>query len=99
MQASKCICGKIVVLNREICPNCGKSMTSMELRNDAEILTYTKLRIVPEGFNAPIFLVLVELEKGVKLLCECKDEKDLGIGKKGKVVIKNEKYYFVVNRK
>jgi uncharacterized OB-fold protein len=50
---------------------------------------------VPEGFNAPIFLVLVELEQGAKLLCECKNENDLEIGKKGKIVVENEKYYFV----
>jgi len=95
MQASTCICGKTVVLRREICPKCGKSMTSIELNNDAEILTYTTLYTVPEGFNAPIFLVLVELEKGVKLLCECKNKNNLEIGKKGKIVIENKRYYFV----
>ena len=99
MHASKCNCGKIVALNREICPNCGKSMTSIEFGNDAEILTYTTLYIVPEGFNAPIFLVLVGLEQGAKLLCECKNENDLNIGKKGKVVVEDNRYYFVGNRK
>ena len=94
MQASTCTCGKIVTLNRELCPYCGKSMTSIELRNDAVVLTYTTLYTVPEGFNAPIFLVLVELEQGAKLLCECKNEKDLEIGKKGKIVVENEKYFF-----
>ena len=95
MQASKCPCGKIFALNRELCPYCGKSMTSTELANDAEVLTYTTLYTVPEGFNAPIFLVLVELEQGAKLLCECKNKSDLEIGKNGKIVFENEKYYFV----
>ncbi len=95
MQASTCTCGKIVVLKRELCPNCGKLMTSIELGNNAVILTFTTLYTVPEGFNAPIFLVLVELEQGAKLLCECKNEKDLEIGKKGKIVVENEKYFFV----
>ena len=95
MQASNCKCGKIVALNRELCPYCGKTTTSIELRNDAVVLTYTTLYTVPEGFNAPIFLVLVELKHGVKLLCECKNKNDLKIGKKGKIVVENEKYYFV----
>ena len=99
MQASTCTCGKIVVLKRELCPNCGKSMTAIELGNDAVVLTYTTLYIVPEGFNAPIFLVLVELEQGAKLLCECKNENDLEIGRKGKIVVEHKKYYFVGNMK
>jgi uncharacterized OB-fold protein len=98
MKASICTCGKIVVLKREQCPNCGKSMTSTELKKDAQVLTYTTLYTVPEGFKAPIFLVLVELEKGAKLLCECKNESDLEIGKKGKIIFENEKYYFVGNQ-
>jgi uncharacterized OB-fold protein len=98
MQASKCNCGKIVPMDREICPNCGKPMTSIEFENDAEILTHTTLYTVPEGFEAPIFLVLVELEQGTKLLCECKNENDLKIGKKGKVIKKNNKYYFMSNK-
>ena len=99
MQASTCNCGKIVALNREQCPNCGKSMTSIEIGNDAMILTYTTLYTVPEGFKSPIFLVLVELEQDAKLLCECKNENDLEIGSKGKFVVENEKYYFVGNMK
>ena len=95
MQASTCTCEKKVVLKRKLCPHCGKSMTSIEIGDDAEVLTYTTLYTVPEGFNAPIFLVLIELEQGAKLLCECKKENDLEIGRKGKIVVKNEKYYFV----
>jgi len=97
MQASVCKCGKKVALEREICPHCGKSMASIKLENNAEILTYTTLYTVPEGFDAPIFLVLVELEQGVKLLCECKNESDLEIGKKGKIIVEKEKYFFVGN--
>jgi uncharacterized OB-fold protein len=97
MQGSTCTCGKIVALNREQCPNCGKSMIAIDLGNDAVVLTHTTLYTVPEGFNAPIFLVLVKLEQGAKLLCECKNENDLEIGRKGKIVVENEKYYFVGN--
>ena len=99
MQASTCTCGKIVALNRELCPNCGKSMTSIELGNDAVILTFTTLYTVPEGFYAPIFLVLVKLEQGAKLLCGCKNENDLEIGRKGKIVVEKEKYFFAGNIK
>ncbi len=98
MLASTCSCGKIVVLNRELCPNCGNSMTSFELGNDAVLLTHTTLYTVPEGFNAPIHLVLVKLGQGTKLLCRCKSKNDLEIGKKGKIVVEQEKYYFVGNK-
>jgi uncharacterized OB-fold protein len=98
MQASICTCGKIAVLKREQCPYCGKMMTSIKLGNDAMVISYTTVYTVPEGFNPPIFLVLVELEKGAKLLCECKNDSYLEIGKKGKIVFENEKYYFVENQ-
>jgi len=99
MQASTCSCGKTVILKRKLCPHCGKLMNSIELEDDAVVLTYTTLYTVPEGFKAPIFLVLAELKKGVKLLCGCKNENDLEIGRKGKIVIENEKYFFVGNPK
>jgi uncharacterized OB-fold protein len=99
MQASTCTCGKTFSLNRELCPSCGKPMTSIELKNDAVLLTYTTLHTVPEGFNAPIFLALVKLEQGAKLLCECKNEDDLEISRKGKIFFENKKYYFVGNEK
>jgi uncharacterized OB-fold protein len=99
MQGSTCTCGKKVALNRKICPNCGNLMIPIELGDNAVVLTHTTLYTVPEGFNSPIFLVLVELEQGTKLLCESKNEKDLEIGKKGKIVFKNEKYYFVGSNK
>jgi uncharacterized OB-fold protein len=99
MHVSTCTCKKIVAFNREICPNCGKSMTYIEIGNNAVVLTYTTLYTVPEGFKAPIFLVLVKLEKGAKLLCGSKNKNDLEIGKEGKIIIENEKYYFVSNKK
>ncbi len=95
MQASTCTCGKTVILKRGLCPHCGKLMTSIDLEDNAIVLTYTTVHTVPEGFNAPIFLVLVELKPGVKLLCECKNENDLEIGRKGKIIVENEKYFFV----
>ena len=99
MISSICKCGKIVALERNICPYCGKPMTFVKHGNGAEILTYTKLFTVPEGSNSPIFLTLVKLENGAKLLCECKCENDLEIGRNGKVIFENEKYYFVSNKK
>ena len=95
MLASTCTCGKIVVLKRELCPNCGNSMTPIEIENDAVLLSYTTIYTVPEGFKAPILLVLVETGQGTKLLCRCKSENDLEIGKKGKIVVEQDKYYFV----
>ena len=98
MQASTCTCGKTFALNRKLCPYCGRSLTSIELKDDGIVLTYTTLYTVPEGFDSPIFLTLVELEQGAKLLCECKNKNDLKIGKKGKIVVEHEKYYFVGNK-
>ena len=95
MQVSFCKCGKKVPLKRELCPYCGKKMTIAECGDDAVVLTYTTLYTVPEGFDAPIHLTLVELELGTKLLCVCKNENDLKIGKKGKIVFENDKYYFL----
>ena len=95
MKASICTCGKTVIFKRELCPHCGKLMTSFELENNAVVLTFTTVYTVPEGFKAPIFLVLVELEQGAKLLCRCKNKNDLEIGRKGKIVVENEKYFFV----
>ncbi len=98
MQVSSCKCGKKISFKREICPYCGKPMTLKEIGNNAEILTYTKLFIVPEGFDAPIFLTLVKLENGANLLCICKNENDLEIGKKGKIIFEDEKCYFLGNK-
>jgi uncharacterized OB-fold protein len=98
MISSICKCGKIVALDRKLCPYCGKTMSSVEHGNVAEVLTHTTLFTVPEGFNSPIFLTLVKLENDAKLLCECKNENDLEIGRKGKVIFENEKYYFVSNK-
>jgi uncharacterized OB-fold protein len=98
MQLSSCKCGKIVPLKREMCPHCGKQMTIIECGNDAKLLTYTTLYTVPEGFDSPINLTLVELERGAKLLCVCIDEDDLKIGKKGKIIFKNDRYYFSGNK-
>ena len=67
----------------------------MELAHDAVILTYTTVHTVPEGFTAPIHLVLVGLEKGAKLMCESKDGAGMEIGVKGKVVVEEGKNYFV----
>ena len=85
-------------MKRELCPHCGKQMTIIESGNDAMILTYTTLYTVPEGFDAPINLALVELEQGAKFLCVCKNEDDLKIGKKGKIIFENDKYYFLGNK-
>jgi len=98
MEVSTCKCGKKVPFKREICPYCGKKMTFNEIGNNAEILTYTTLFTVPEGFDAPINLVLVKLENGANLLCVCKNEKELEIGKKGKVIFENNKNYFLGNK-
>ena len=95
MKGSACKCGKTVALPRDICPKCGGPMEQVELAPDATMLTHTTVHVVPDGFEGPIHLVLVELERGAKLLCQCEDESDLSIGRKGRVAAENGKFYFM----
>ncbi len=96
MKCSRCSCGKTVIVERDLCPKCGQAMEPFETGNRAILLTHTILYTVPAGFIAPIYLVLVELETGVNLLCTSKDGRDLEIGKTGTIEGERGKYFFVM---
>jgi uncharacterized OB-fold protein len=95
MKGSKCSCGKIVVVDRNICPKCGLTMKPIELSNKATLLSHTTVFTVPEGFDSPIYMVLAELEKGVHLLCTSQDGENLNIGKTGVIEGESGEYTFV----
>lgn len=97
MMASECGCGFAVVLRREHCPRCGGPMSQIDIEDNAVLLTYTTLHTVPEGFDPPVTLVLVELDRGVKLLCGCRDPESLVIGQLGKVFLEGDLYHFIVS--
>lgn len=44
-------------------------MEIVALSNRGVVQSYTTLQMPPEGFEAPLSLALVELEKGVLILC------------------------------
>lgn len=55
---------------RNICPYCGPSQVMMptQLNNKGIALSYTVLDMPPDGFEQPVLLALVELEKGAVVL-------------------------------
>ncbi len=87
IEASVCKeCGRTVIPPRDICPDCGPGVSSMDLKslsNEGTILSYTSLHSPPEGFEPPVLLALVELVEGGSVLClGNKEEMDeVSIGK------------------
>lgn len=70
MKGKKCKCGFATVSDKLKCPRCGKLMTSSEWPDEGRVLSFTELHAIPEGFENPYNLVLVEIaEKGPKIVC------------------------------
>ncbi|MFX0045786.1 MAG: Zn-ribbon domain-containing OB-fold protein [Candidatus Hermodarchaeota archaeon] len=73
IKASKChLCEKVIVPPRRICPYCGDKtgeMPHVRLKSRGSVLSYTILEMPPDGFDPPLVLALVELEKGAVVLC------------------------------
>lgn len=46
-----------------------KKMTRMTFLDEGKVLSYAHLQIPPEGFDTPLDLAMVEIEKGPKLVC------------------------------
>ncbi|MHA1577603.1 MAG: Zn-ribbon domain-containing OB-fold protein [Candidatus Thorarchaeota archaeon] len=77
-------CGKRIVPPRALCPYCRSDKSeTIELSEEGVILSYTILQMPPEGFEPPVILGLVELDRAV-ILCLSEQEKtdDLEIGSK-----------------
>jgi len=45
------------------------SMDTLEVDNHGKLLSYTIVHVVPEGFEAPRAVGLVQLESGARVLC------------------------------
>lgn len=86
IQASRCKqCERTIIPPRETCPYCGKKggiMDSLELDNQATVISHTTLQMPPEGFEPPLTMALVELEYGALALCLAKyqNESRVNIG-------------------
>lgn len=69
MKGSKCRCGYATTSHRSICPRCGKKMRPSEWPDEGRVLSFTRLRAIPEGLKEPYDLALVAVEHGPKLIC------------------------------
>ena len=88
-----CQCGKKVVPFRKFCPACGRAMEKADFENIGSVLTHTTLHAVPEGFEAPVRLAMIELEGGANLLCSVKEDTEVSIGDDVNVKREGELYF------
>ncbi len=93
IKGAECGCQKKLVPYRKVCPRCGKDMVKAEFAKSGEVLTYTTLYAVPEGFEGPIKLAMVKLEGGANLICGYEGEQDLNIEEKVKIKKKGEFFF------
>ncbi|MHA1806016.1 MAG: Zn-ribbon domain-containing OB-fold protein [Candidatus Thorarchaeota archaeon] len=72
IHASYCkSCGRVIVPPREICPYCGLTTGPMEpvdLKPEGTVVSFSVLEMPPSGFDPPVLLALVELERGATVL-------------------------------
>ena len=77
LEASKCInCGSIHFPPRKICPKCRqRSFEPVQLDREGKLLTYTIIHVAPSVFTdqVPYAIGIVELNQGVRLLCQITD--------------------------
>jgi uncharacterized OB-fold protein len=74
INGSECRCGFKTISIRPSCPICGKMMEQKEFSNEGKVLSYTRLQVPPEGFDTPLDIVMVEIDKGPKLICWTESE-------------------------
>lgn len=79
LKGRKCRCGFATLASRPRCPRCGKVTSEAQWEDEGKVLTVAKLRKVPDGFNVPMALTVVEIDgKGPKIACWTED--DLAVG-------------------
>jgi len=69
IEGSECRCGFKTISTRVSCPRCKKPMNRASFPDEGKVLSYTRLQVPPEGFNAPLDIVMVEIDTGPKLVC------------------------------
>ncbi len=87
-------CGNAFYPPRTICPNCRGSgkVTEEQLSGRGEVVTYTVVRVAPEGFEkeAPYVVAIVELEEGPRItsqIVDC-DPDEIKIGTRVRAVFR-----------
>ncbi len=77
LEAIKCKkCGKVLFPPRLVCPACqSREFEQTRINNTGKIETYTVIRVAPSTFvdQAPYIVAIVNLEGGVKILCQVAD--------------------------
>ncbi|MDP8023996.1 MAG: Zn-ribbon domain-containing OB-fold protein [Nitrososphaeria archaeon] len=106
MKGYKCdSCGKVYTYKRKVCIKCGKtSFSEVDLGEEARLITYTVLYVVPAGIErSPLVLGIAEFKDGARLFGQVMTDKpQVGMKLKaqyGKLRTKDGKelngYYFV----
>jgi uncharacterized OB-fold protein len=62
LTGAACTCGKTFLPPRDRCIFCSGPTYPIEFKGTGTILTYTVLNVVPEGFEAPLILGLIQLD-------------------------------------
>lgn len=77
LEAGKCAkCGKVHFPPRVICDKCrGRAFETIRLSDEGRVVSFTVIRTPPSQFKtlSPYALGLVELNDGVKLMCQIAD--------------------------
>lgn len=77
LEADKCKkCSNILFPGRMVCPKCGsEEFEVFQLSGKGRLITYTVIRIAPEGFTdiVPYAIGLIEMEEGPKIMAQIVD--------------------------
>lgn len=92
MKGAKCRCGFASSAVRTRCPRCHKIMRKAEWPNRGKVLSFTTLSVVPNGFDMPMNLVMVAVEKGPKITGWSKAQ--LGVGDEVEISEHDGQYLF-----
>ena len=80
LEAAQCSdCAKILYPPRLVCPACGgREFSDTVLPRTGKVLTFTVVRVPPEGFTeqTPLPIALVELDNGIRVMAQIGDVED-----------------------
>lgn len=62
LMGTVCACGMVFLPPRKRCVKCSTPTLPMEINDVGNVLTYTVLQVVPEGFEPPLILGLIQLD-------------------------------------
>jgi uncharacterized OB-fold protein len=108
---SLCKCGQVLIPKQNFCITCSKPIEDIdfEISDNGNLISFTTLKTVPEGFTSPLILGIVELidEKfkdyqfKPKLICQGRpnewSENELLIGMS--VIVEMDNYIFTFRKK